>query len=220
MLRRDLADVCARYAKVFSGQVADVLDARGLTKQVVDGSIQGLTLETRVAGPAFTCKGATATELEPDDWAERTTVLDSMTPHCVAVVDTSRDTSSAYWGELMSTAAMGRDCSGVVIDNATRDVTPVLAMGFSVFTRFRSPASSIRRWRISSYNHPMMIGGVLVHLCHGVHGDADGAVTVPDENVIHVLEEVELLESSKSDMRRDLPEGMLFSEAFDRHQVG
>jgi 4-hydroxy-4-methyl-2-oxoglutarate aldolase len=154
-----LADMCARYAAVYTGAVADVLDKRGLTSQVVDGSIQGLTLETRVAGPAFTCKGAVATELEPDDWDMRKAFLDSLTPHCVAVVDTSGDTTAAHWGELMSTAAMGRGCTGVVLDGATRDVSLVLAMGFPVFTRFRSPASSIRRWRISGYDHPVRIGG-------------------------------------------------------------
>ena len=217
---QELADICARYSKVFSGQVADVLDKRGLTKQSVDGSIQGLTLETRVAGPAFTCKGAAATELEPDDWAERKAFLDSLTPHSVAVVDTSGDTTAAHWGELMSTAAMGRGCTGVVLDGATRDVTLVLELGFPVFTRYRSPASSIRRWRISGYDHPVTIGGVLVRPGDFVVGDADGVVIVPSEIAVEVLEEVESLASAETDMRRELREGVLFSEAFDRYQVG
>jgi 4-hydroxy-4-methyl-2-oxoglutarate aldolase len=215
-----LATMCARFAKLYTGAVADVLDKRGLTKQVVDGRIQGLTLETRVAGPAFTCKGAPATELEPDDWELRKQFLDSLTPHCVAVVDTSGDTSAAHWGELMSTAAMGRGCTGVVLDGATRDVSLVLAMGFPVFARYRSPASSIRRWRISGFDHPVVIGGVLV--CPGdfVLGDADGVVIVPAEIAADVLAEVESLTVTETNMRQELLEGGMFSEVFDRYLVG
>jgi 4-hydroxy-4-methyl-2-oxoglutarate aldolase len=216
----ELADLCQRYAKVYSGAVADVLDKRGLTKQVVDGGIQGLTLETRVAGPAFTCKGAPATELEPDDWEMRKQFLDSLTPHCVAVVDTSGDTSAAHWGELMSTAAMGRGCTGVVLDGATRDVTLVMAMGFPVFTRYRSPASSIRRWRISGYDHPVTIGGVVVRPGDFVLGDADGVVIIPAEIAEDILLEVESLTVAETNMRQELLDGGKFSEVFDRYQVG
>ncbi|HUG14926.1 MAG TPA: RraA family protein [Thermomicrobiales bacterium] len=220
MNEHELGDLCARYAKVYTGAVADILDKRGLTRQIVDGAIQGLTLDSRVAGPAFTCKGAAATELEPDDWDARKAFLDSLTPHSVAVVDTSGDTSAAHWGELMSTAAMGRGCTGVVLDGATRDVTLVLELGFPVFARYRSPASSIRRWRISGFDHPVTIGGVVVRPGDFVLGDADGVVIVPSELAVEVLDQVESLASAETDMRRELRDGILFSEAFDRHRIG
>jgi regulator of RNase E activity RraA len=213
-------DLTARYAKVYSGAVADVLDKRGYRNQVVSGTIQGLTLETRVAGPAYTCKGAPATELEPDDWDMRKQFLDSVRPGTVVVVDTSGDTASAHWGELMSTAARGRGATGVVIDGATRDVAQMLAMGFPAFVRYRSPASSIRRWRISGFDHPVTIGGVLVRPGDYVVGDADGVVIVPAELAIDVLEEVESLAVAETNMRQELLEGGTFSEVFDRYQVG
>ncbi|HEX5164256.1 MAG TPA: RraA family protein [Thermomicrobiales bacterium] len=214
------ADLTARYAKVYSAAVADVLDKRGYRNQVVSGAIQGLTLETRVAGPAYTCKGAPATALEPDDWDMRKQFLDNVRPGTVVVVDTSDDTASAHWGELMSTAARGRGATGVVIDGATRDVTQMLAMGFPAFVRYRSPASSILRWRISGYDHPVTIGGVLVRPGDFVVGDADGVVIVPVELAVEVLEEVESLAVAETNMRQELLEGGTFSDVFDRYQVG
>jgi regulator of RNase E activity RraA len=220
MDERALADMCQRYSQVYSGAVADVLDKRGLTRQIVDGTIQGLTLETRVAGPAFTCKGAPATELEPDDWDERKAYLDALTPHSVAVVDASGDTTAAHWGELMSTGARGRGCRGVVIDGGTRDVTQLLHMGFPVFARYRSPASSIRRWRISGWGHPVRVGGVLVRQGDFVVGDADGVVVVPADIAADVLADVESLTGAETAMREELLAGGLFSTVYDKYRVG
>lgn len=215
-----IADMIERYRKVYSGVVADVLDKRGCRNQVVNGAIQGLTLEMRVAGPACTCKGAPATDLEPDDWDMRKQFLDSVPSGAVVVVDTSGDTAAAHWGELMSTAARGRGATGVVIDGATRDVAQMLAMGFPAFVRYRSPASSIRRWRISGYDHPVTIGGVVVRPGDFVVGDADGVVVVPAELAAEVLEEVESLAVAETNMRQELLEGGTFSEVYDRYQVG
>lgn len=215
-----LTDLIARYQRVYTGAVADVLDQRGLTHQIVDGSIQGLTLDMRVAGPAFTCKGAPATALEPDDWDQRKAFLDALLPHSVAVVDSSGDTRAAHWGELMSTAARGRGCSGVVIDGATRDVPQMLEMGFPAFVRYRSPASSIRRWRISGFGHPVTLGGVVVRQGDFVLGDADGVVVVPIEHVEAVIETVEALLGAETAMRSELLEGALFSTTWDRYRVG
>lgn len=209
-----------RYRQVYTGAVADVLDKRGLRQQIVAGTIQGLTLETRVAGPAYTCKGAPATELEPDDWDERKAFLDSIRSGTVVVVDTSGDTTAAHWGELMSTAARGRGATGVVIDGATRDVPQMLAMGFPAFCRYRSPASSILRWRISGYDHPVQIGGVLVRPGDFVLGDSDGVVIVPHEHALSVLEEVESLTTAETNMRQELLEGGTFSAVWDRYRIG
>ena len=215
-----LAALIARYRQVYTGAVADVLDQRGLTHQIVDGSIQGLTLDMRVVGPAFTCKGAPATALEPDDWDQRKAFLDALTPQCVAVVDSSGDTNAAHWGELMSTAARGRGCTGVVIDGATRDVPQMLEMGFPAFVRYRSPASSIRRWRISGFGHSVTLGGVLVRQGDFVMGDADGVVVIPIEHVEPVIDTVEALLGAENSMRAELSAGALFSTTWDRYRVG
>lgn len=215
-----LARLCQRYRAVSTAAIADVLDRRGLRRQVVDGAIRGLTLELRLAGPAFTCKGAPATELEPDDWPMRKAFLDALSPLSVVAVDAGGDGTCAHWGELMSTAARGRGCTGVVIDGGVRDVHALLEMEFPTFARYRSPASSILRWRMSGYGHPISLGGVLVRQRDFVVGDADGVVVVPAEIALEVLGDVERLTETEADMRAALLAGAKFSEAYDRYRVG
>jgi regulator of RNase E activity RraA len=217
---QEIADLSARYQQLYSGAIGDVLDRRGYTNQIVDGTIQALSPEMRVAGPAFTCKGARANELEPDDWDMRKAFLDSLIPGCVAVVDSSGDTVAAHWGELMSTGARGRGCTGVVIDGGTRDVALLLALRFPTFARYRSPASSIRRWRISGFDHPVRLGTVLVRPGDWVIGDMDGVVVVPADLVHEVADEVESLAVVESNMREELLAGGRFSEVWDRYRVG
>ena len=217
---QELVELAGRLARRYTAVIADVLDQRGLRGQIMNGAIQGLTLETKVAGPAFPCKGAPATELEPDDWDMRKAYLDDLPVGSVAVVDSSGDTVAAHWGELMSTGALGRECAGVVIDGGTRDVSMVLEMDFPVFARYRSPASSISRWRMSDYNHPVYCGGVLVRPGDIVVGDADGVVVGPQEVALEVAECVEELAATETDMREELLKGGKFSETYDRYQVG
>lgn len=216
----DTEELCNRYAAQYSGAVADVLDKRGLRNRIVDGAIQGLTLQERLAGIAFTCKGAPATELETDDWDMRKQFLDAVPQHSVAVVDTSGDSSAAHWGELMSVAARGRGCRGAVIDGGTRDVPRLLEMGFPVFARHRSPAASILRWRMSGFGHPVTLGGVLVRSGDMIVGDADGVVVVPAEVAEAVLLEVEALADAETSMREELLAGAVFSTTYDKYQVG
>jgi len=216
----DVRELCDRYAAQYSGAIADVLDKRGMRNQIVDGGIQGLTLQDRLTGVAFTCKGAPATDLEGDDWEMRKQFLDAVPEHSVAVVDTSGDGSAAHWGELMSTAARGRGCRGAVIDGGTRDVPKLLEMGFPVFARHRSPAASILRWRMSGFGHPVTLGGVLVRNGDMIVGDADGVVVVPSEVAVEVLEAVEALADAETNMRAELLAGGKFSTVYDRYQVG
>lgn len=216
----DVKEISERFAEHYTAVIADVLDQAGYRNQVMDGTIQGLTNEDRVSGPAFTLKGAVSTEFEENDWGIRAAFLDALPEGCVAVVDSSGDTSAAQWGELMSTAARGRGCQGAVMDGGTRDVTKILEMSFPVFARFRSPASSISRWRISGYDHPVRCGGVLVRPGDFVVGDADGVVVVPQEIAASILEKVEEIADAEDATREALLTGEKFSVVYDRYQVG
>jgi 4-hydroxy-4-methyl-2-oxoglutarate aldolase len=96
----------------------------------------------------------------------------------------------------------------------------LLAMNFPTFVRYRSPASSIRRWRISGFDQPVRLGGVLVRPGDFIIGDLDGVVVVPIEVAEEVISEVESLTVAESNMRQELLAGGRFSEVFDRYQVG
>lgn len=215
-----VAAIVERLSRQYTGVIADVMDQMGLHDQIMDGRIQALRQDMTVAGPAFPCKGASATHLEPDDWDMRKAFLDAVPEGAIIVVDSTGDTVASHWGELMATGARGRGGRGVVIDGGTRDVAKLLEMDFPTFARYRSPASSITRWRMSGYDHPVTCGGVLVRPGDIVVGDMDGVVVVPADSAAEVAERAEKIARAEDAMRRELLEGGLFSEVYDRYQVG
>lgn len=208
------------FGRYYAAVIADVMDQSGLRNQIMDGSIQSLAPGQRVAGVAYPCKGAAATHLEPDDWDMRKAFLDNVPDDSVIVVDSSGDTVASHWGELMATAARGRGATGAVIDGGTRDIAMLLDMDFPTFARYRSPASSITRWRMSGFDHPVTCGGVLVQPGDIIVGDDDGVVAVPAEHAQDVLENVRKIEHAENSMRKELLDGGKFSEVYDRYQVG
>lgn len=213
-------DLVARLSRQYTGVIADVLDQLGYRDQIMDGRIQALKPDMTVAGVAFTCKGAQATHLEPDDWDMRKAFLDAVPDGSILVVDSSGDDVASHWGELMATGARGRGGQGVVIDGGTRDVAKLLDMDFPTFARYRSPASSITRWRMSGFDHPVTCGGVLVRPGDIVVGDMDGVVVVPADAAGDVADRAEEIARAEDAMRRELLDGGLFSEVYDRYQVG
>ena len=170
-----------RYLKLYRGAIADMLDKHGYRDQVLPQFITPFTRANRVAGPAFTGQGYPAATTASDDTQTRLHMLDSITPGTVSVWACGGGVDSAHWGEIMSTAARERGCTGAVIDGGVRDLDFINAMDYPVFAQFRSPASSIGRWDITEYQVPIQIGDTVIHPGDFVFGDIDGVVIVPGE---------------------------------------
>jgi 4-hydroxy-4-methyl-2-oxoglutarate aldolase len=212
-----VADLSARFLKLYTGAVADVLDANGFRQQVLPAAIQPVTLEMKVAGPAFPGFGLPTDDETHNDMALRLKMLESVTTGCVAVWACHGHEGSAHWGEIMSRAAMERGCAGAVIDGGLRDTEFVVALGFPVFSRFRNAASSIGRWDIVEWNTDIAIGTTKIRPGDWMFGDVDGVVVVPSDIVLDVLGESEAKVATEALMRSDLESGLTVTEAFDRH---
>ena len=100
-------ELIERYEAVFTAAVNDVLREMGYLYQTLPSAIQGLTMDMRVAGIAFTIKGSKNLRIE-DEMPERAKMLDAIAPYSVCVWDTSGDDESAQWGEIMTMASMSR----------------------------------------------------------------------------------------------------------------
>ena len=53
----NLKDICARYSKLYSGAVADMLDKKGFRNQILPYYITPFTQVDRACGIAFTAQG-------------------------------------------------------------------------------------------------------------------------------------------------------------------
>src|SRR5689334_20042762 len=152
-----------RYLRLYSGAVADILDKNGYRCQVLPPYVTPFTTVNRVAGPAFTGQGYPCASTRNDDTHTRLEMLDSITPGTVSVWACGGSMECAHWGEIMSTAARERGCTGAVIDGGVRDLDFIEEMSYPVFARFKSCASSIGRWDIKEYQVTVKIGETVIH---------------------------------------------------------
>jgi 4-hydroxy-4-methyl-2-oxoglutarate aldolase len=201
-----IEELCARYRGVYVAAVADALDDKGMWHQIIDRRIQPLSLDMRVAGPAFTILGRPE---RSTDRAIRKGVkaVDALGPHTVAVMDCSGEEITGHWGELLTNGALVRGCTGAVIDGGVRDVAAILKLGFPVFSKFRSPADAKGRWNVIDFDCLVRIGGVPVSPGDFIVGDCDGVVVVPRDLVVDVLLEAEEVAKTETEIRQRVRDG-------------
>ncbi len=209
--------VSERFKKLYTGAICDNLDKRGLRNQILPYYIQSQTGNVKIAGPAFTGYGVTVSDITNTDMDKRLKMLNSITPMSISVWSTGGDMQSAHWGEIMSTAARERGCLGAVVDGGVRDMDFILDMEFPVFARFKCPASSVGRWEIKDWQIPVKIGDTTINPGDYIFGDIDGVVVIPEELVLEVLIEAETLATRENGMRKELRQGMLVTEAYEKY---
>ncbi len=210
-----LVELCQRYEALFTAAVNDVLRERGLLYQTLPHGILPLRETMKVAGPAFTIKGAKSLLLK-DEMKERAEMLESIPAHHVVAWDTSGDDESAQWGEVMTMAAQKRGCRGAIVDGGVRDTDRVLGLNFPVFVRYRSSNGMLGRFRISGWQVPVQIGQV--HITPGdiVFADIDGAIVVPRDLAYDVLVRAEEIAHGESELKKWVNEGLSATEIVKR----
>jgi 4-hydroxy-4-methyl-2-oxoglutarate aldolase len=213
----NVKEVCERYLRLYTGAIADMLDKSGHRRQVLPRYVSPFTNANRVAGPAFTGQGYPCASTTNDDTQTRLNMLDSIRPGTVSVWATGGSVECAHWGEIMSTAARERGCTGAVIDGGVRDVDFINQMGYPVFAKFKCAASSIGRWDIKEYQIPIRIGDTVIHPADFVFGDVDGVVIVPKDLTLEILVAAEGVFERERGMREELRRGVSIKDAYAKY---
>ena len=185
-------DLLARYERLASAIVSDVLREHCLLDQAFPGTLVALRPERCFAGVAFTVKSAPNTRIT-GEMTFRVEMLEAMHEDAVVVWDTSGDTRGTMWGGVMTATVHAKGVRGAVIDGGIRDTRQILDKDFPVLYRYRSPNGSLGRCLITHYQIPVQIGDVLVRPGDIIVGDADGAVAVPRALALAVLERAEAI---------------------------
>lgn len=119
-------------------------------------------------------------------------ILDQAEPGSVLVYVMQDGLDIAAMGNLMATTAKVRGLAGAVIDGAVRDVTEIREIGFPVWSRRVSPATSVGRMISVDKQIPVQCGGITVNPGDYLVADADGVVVVPQgaaERVVELLKQ-------------------------------
>lgn len=179
-------ELLARYEKLYTGAVNDVLREFCLLEQALPGRIKPLREYHSVAGFAFTVKSAPNVKIK-GEMEYRTQMLDEMNPDDFVVWDTSRDEKATLWGGVMTATAKAKKLKAACIDGGIRDTHQILEAEFPVFYEYRISNGSLGRCLITHYQIPIKIGDVVIKPGDVVMGDIDGVLVVPRDIAYEVL---------------------------------
>jgi regulator of RNase E activity RraA len=203
----------------FSAVIADVLDALGARHQCLAPTIRPLLPGMRTWGEAVTVRLEAVAEVPARPFQLEMEVLDEARPGQVIVAHCETAELSAFWGGLLTNAAMGRQLAGVITDGGVRDYSEITALGFPTFSAGLTPYDSLGRMDGRERDLPIICGGVRV--CPGdlIFGDADGVVAVPQELADEVVARAWAKVNAESDVRQALRSGASVVETFRKYGV-
>lgn len=208
-------ELCARYEKLYTGAINDVLREKCLLDQNLPSDIMPLCDEMTVCGIAFTVKSAPNVMIR-GEMTLRTKMLDEMKPDGIVVWDTSADVEASLWGGVMTATARKKGIRGAVIAGGIRDTKQILEQGFPIFYRYRTSNGSLGRCQITHYQIPVKIGKVTVRPGDVIFGDIDGVLCVPREIAYEVLLRAEQIRSNEDDIFSWVHSGETIQEIVDK----
>ena len=211
-VKYDVEDVRQRYLRLYTALIYDAMESIGLPGRSMASGIYPLTIDMKVAGPAFTSRRQTTPNTDSFTHNIRLGQMKSMTPGCVFISDTQGNLNCGQFGEITATAMRAAGCSGAVIDGSTRDSNYLINMGFPTFCRFRNPVEGLGRSMIVDYQIPIFVNGIdgMIKVNPGdfIFGDNDGVVIVPEDKTIEVLEIAEKWFENEKASRKAMADGI------------
>jgi 4-hydroxy-4-methyl-2-oxoglutarate aldolase len=206
-----------RFEAIYTAALADILDTRGYRTQTLPPSIRPLERGMKVAGPAYTVRGAPSTTATYDTSLRKVLhMLGDVPAGHVAVYACGQDVA-AHLGELSVTSLAARDVAGCVLDGGCRDVSFIVELGFPVFCAHVTPEDSTFRWELEATQEPISVGQVTIEPGDWVVGDEDGVVVVPSAIAESVLAEAEEKAATENEIRTAVRDGMPPLEAYERY---
>ena len=205
--------------RCFSAVLQDVMDGMNVRVQCMDPALRPLDPSMRAWGEAITIYLEAVAEVPENPFQMEMELLDSANEGHIIVAQCNARELSAFWGGLLSNAAVGRKVSGVITDGGVRDYNEIMELGFPAFSRGLSPYDSLGRMDGKECDVPVECGGIRVHPGDLVFGDVDGIVVVPQDIVDEVVAKAWEKVQAESTVREELRSGASVVKTFKKHGV-
>lgn len=205
--------------KLYSAVVCDALDSIGLTHQSPRIEFIPYTGITKMVGR---CKNTLWEDIyydDPDPYALELTAVDSCNFGDIIIAAASGSTRSGIWGELLSTAALNKGCTGALVHGAIRDIKKMKEINFPVFASSKCIYDSLNRQRVIDMDIPVEIDGVNFSPGDLIICDEDGVVVVPKEVENEVINAAFKKVAAENAVRDEIKKGMKATEAFKKYGV-
>lgn len=219
---RKLRDsIRARYLKVDTATVADVLDVLGLPDQGLAPEFAPYPANAgRMGGWAYTLRGK-MTRYPGSGDPRKMKAVDGVGRGELAVWS-GEGKGVCFFGELIALGMKRRGCAGALVDGGIRDIEWIRQQRFPVYARYRTPVQSIGRWKVTAWQVPVELPGatrkrVRVRPGDFILADADGVIAVPARVAFKVLVEAERLTAKEIRIRRDLGRGASLEDVLKKY---
>ena len=208
-------ELLARFERLYTGAVSDVLREFALLDQALPGYLRPLNDDQTVAGIAFTVKSAPNVKIT-GELTFRAQMLDEMKPHAFVMWDTSHDEQATLWGGVMTATALGKGVKAACIDGGIRDTHQIKERHFPVYYKHRIPNGSLGRCLITHYQVPIKIGEVVIKPGDVILADIDGVLCVPRDLAVDVLLRAEEILSNEKKIFGWVAEGQTVHQITDK----
>jgi 4-hydroxy-4-methyl-2-oxoglutarate aldolase len=193
-------EIMAQFARVSTGNLADAVDEITGVRGFMAHDMKPI-FKTKFVGRAWT---ATLRRVLKNDTrtypSTALQLLDEAPAGSVIVYVLEDGLDIAGMGNLMATTAKVRGLAGAVIDGGVRDIEEVTQIGFPVFSRSATPATSVGRLVATTKNEAVMCAGVRVRQGDYIVADWDGVVVVPFEHGARAVELIRQYDAKESKM--------------------
>ena len=202
--------------------ISDVLDELDLLPPVFDTNLLPIPGPgVRFVGPAYTIAG------ESHRWSgagdrNKLAAIDAMPVGVVPVWAGNDIRGVCCFGDLLAEAMKARGCAGVVVDGGIRDLAYLRSLDLPMMVRYRTPAQSIGRWRVTGRQVPIRVRGALrdwitVEPGDVIVADDDGVIRVPADRVRDIATQVTEWANKDASARQDIRKGASLIETLDKY---
>lgn len=216
----DALDLDALARETYSAVFADVCDAIGKRFQTLEPGARHIAgPEGVLIGLARTAISMPVNEIPERPYGGEIDFVDSLSKGDLVVVDCSRAPAAA-WGELFSTASVGRGARGALIDGLVRDIAKIDELDrFPIFARGARPTDALGRVAIRERDVPVCVFGLTVFSGDLVVCDNDGVTVVPKECIPEVVPRALEKARIESEARELLLGGGYLREVWEKYRV-
>lgn len=209
--------ITARLEKCYTGVVHDVMRGMGLRDFTLPPRLRPLIPGQVLAGPAFTILGKVDPTADAHETLLAWTGLLSQCPAGHVWVNQPNDDTVAHMGELSAETLQDKGVRGAIVDGLIRDTSFLLDLGFQTWCSGATPRDIVGWWLPAATDIPIRIGPVEIAPGDYMVADRDGAIRVPKDIIVAVIEESEAAISTESAIRAAIKAGMDPQAAYLKH---
>ena len=208
-----------KLEELYSAVIMDVMDQMNVRVQCMNPEVKPLVPSMKTWGEAVTMYFETVTDVPEKPFQLEMEVLDDAKEGQVIVSQCNDPGLSAFWGGLLTNAAVGRKVAGAISDGGARDYNEIVELDFPTFCKGLTPYDSCGRMDGKERDIPIVCGGIRV--CPGdlIYGDVDGVVVVPQDIADEVIAKAWEKVQGENTVREELRAGASVVKTFEKYGI-